>query len=728
MSDRHLAVALLGLTAVGCTPRTSADLQHPTKVRPEARAPKAAEGSLPDKGPKTRWVDLSVESEFGCAVERTGTVHCWGRGPAADMMLRELPPQPAPDPTTYYNMRKWGPSSRVELIHDARKVSTATGLACAIVEGGRVRCWGSFRWGTQHVYDVPGIAKAVALEIGDGESCATLESGELWCWGAEDYGVPRIRLGATVAVSVSDSIACGLGSRGDISCWGQGIEDWHRYDQQFNHQRAPGPIVADPVAEEFPDTIEIGRFPGATDLALTGWNTLCVLRGDGKVACSDRDVFAILRGEDLGLREVGGAQGVREMVATRSHVCARTLDEGALCWGRNVYGQLGDGTSINREQAAPVVSLAGVVALSVAEDFSCAVTRDDQVVCWGFDRGEAMGREELHVHTVEGLRASSIAAAGHMTCAVDEAKKLRCWGSESIESVGIAGVAKPSPIDLPNRGEILGFTSSWEGCFLLSSGALHCGHWSGYGAGPSSFVPVTSSTDVRAIAHGQPPACTISGTGRKAQLNCGQSFGMLEPEVRIKEPFDVASSSMRACVAHSGGKVSCFAEYYYWGDGPRPEREFKLVSGINDAVAVSSATYHDCALRKSGHVSCWVGRTESQWTEDGRAVTAVQYRMSDPADVGLEQIVQLVSGAQHHCALGRTGVLRCWSDNPYTEQRVWLPVPKLDADIVELAAGSEHTCARSKTGAVSCWGDDVWGQLGRVPSRVYLQPTVLKID
>lgn len=729
MLDRHFVVPLGLLALFGCTPRPTATLENPASATPKVRAPEKTDDKQAIDKSKARWVDVSVESEFGCAVERTGAVYCWGRGPAAEMNLRELPPQPTPEPMAY-GVRKWGPASRVELVDHATDVSTSSGLACAIVEDGRVRCWGAFRWGTQHVYDVPGIAKAVALEISDGESCATLENGELWCWATDDFGVPRTRLGGAVAVTVSDSIACGLTQQGDVVCWGQGIEDWHRYDKQFNQQAPPAPFGStDPSAEEFPDSLEVGRFRGALDVALTGWNTLCVLRGDGKVVCSERDVFAILRGEDLAMREIDGASGIKQLATTRSHACAKTLDERALCWGRNVYGQLGDGTSITREQAAPVAQLSGVVDLSVAEDFSCALTRDDRIACWGFDRGEALAREDVHLHTVEGLRASSIAAAGHMTCAVDEAKQVRCWGNDSIEYVGVAGVAKPTTVDIPSgNGELLDFTSGWETCFLLSSGSLQCGSWTSYNPGTQSFVPSTATPDVRAMINTQPPACTISGTGRKAQLNCGQSFALLEPETRLKDPFDISGASMRACVAYSGGKVSCFAEYYYWGDGPRPPREFKQVPGISDAVAVSSATYHDCALRKDGRVTCWVGRAESQWSEDGRTATAVHYRMSDPTDMGLDSIVELASGSQHHCALSKAGAVRCWADSPYNEQTVWQAVPSLGSDVVEIAAGTEHTCARTNTGQVTCWGDDVWGQLGRVPSRVYLSPTTMKVE
>jgi alpha-tubulin suppressor-like RCC1 family protein len=680
--------------------------------------------------PASRWIDLSVESEFGCAVERTGAVYCWGRDPAADMGLRELPEQATPD-SSYSSSRKWGPASRVEIISDATKVATATGLACAIVEDGRVRCWGSFRWGTQHVFDVPGVAKAVDLALGDSESCATLESGELRCWSTNDFGVPKRRLDDALAVSVGDAMACGLSKAGDVVCWGPAISDWHRYDQQFNQQRGLGPTPPGPALgvdeTEYPDSMEVGRFRGAMGVALTGWNTLCVLRADGKPVCSTRDVFSRLRGEDLAMHEIEGAQGIAALHTTRSHACGRTVDEQAMCWGRNVYGQLGDGGSLTRERASVVANLSGVVDVSVAEDFSCASTRDDRIACWGFDRGEALAREPIHVHAVEGLRASSIAAAGHMTCALDETQQIRCWGAENLETVGIAGAAKPNDVGLPTGKGLVAVTSSWETCFVLGDASLRCGNWANRGGPNTSFVATFTDTDVVMAVSGQPPMCTIRRVGSKRVFGCGPAFAQIEPEPRIKQPTALSAANMRGCVVHAGGKLSCFAELHYWGDGPRPAREFQPIAGIDDAVAVSSGLYHDCALRKNGRVSCWVARAENEWSSDGRVHTAAHYQMSNLADMGLDHVTQLVSGAQFHCASSTSGQVSCWDDNPYAEQTSWNPVPALGPDIVELAAGSEHICARSKTGEVQCWGDDVWGQLGRVPSRVYLTPTSLPV-
>lgn len=707
--------------ALGCTPRPTADLAE--AVTPSLVAESPTAGASKDDPNKPRWIDLSVESEFGCAVERTGSVYCWGRDSSAEMALRELPEQPPADPMVY-GARKWGPASRLELIDDARRVSTASSQACAVVEDGRVRCWGSVRWGSPHVYDVPGLTGATDLEIGEGESCALLEGHELWCWRAEEFGVPRPRLGGVAAMTVGENMGCGLTQSGDVVCWGQAIVDWHRYDVQFKQQAAsPTQPMPPPSDDAYPDVVEIGRFPGATDIALTAWNGLCVLRKDGRVACATNDVTALLRGEALNLREIPEAVGMAELASTRTHICGRTLDERVLCWGRNVYGQLGDGTSLSRDSAAPVVGLDGASDISVAEDFSCALTRDGDIACWGFDRAEALAHERIPQHTLDSLTARSIAAFGRTTCAVDQLDKLRCWGSDMLENVGIAAVSTPTELALPSIGDVISLSTGWEGCILMSSGQLHCGNWN---AGPMHFSSTLMLTDVRAYAAGSPPMCAIAEAANKPTLRCGMTPSQFSVERGLDSPTALSAANMRGCVVHGSGRISCFGDLHYWGDQPPPPRAFTQVTGIKDAVAVSSSTYRDCALHKSGHVSCWVGRTETQWSSDGRSPVAVHYVPSAAADMGLEKIKQLVAGATQHCALMSNGGVRCWGDNPYGETTEWKSVPELD-DVVQIAAGSDHVCARTGAGKVTCWGDDVWGQLGRVPTRVYLEPKAMEI-
>jgi alpha-tubulin suppressor-like RCC1 family protein len=51
---------------------------------------------------------------------------------------------------------------------------------------------------------------------------------------------------------------------------------------------------------------------------------------------------------------VSGTSAV-ELAAGGNHTCARRSDGAVLCWGRNLDGELGDGTTMNRNVPTPVV-------------------------------------------------------------------------------------------------------------------------------------------------------------------------------------------------------------------------------------------------------------------------------------------------------------------------------------------------------------------------------------
>src|SRR5262245_36286122 len=67
------------------------------------------------------------------------------------------------------------------------------------------------------------------------------------------------------------------------------------------------------------------------------------------------------------------------------HACVRSAEGGVWCWGENKYGQLGDGSNVDRRLPVRVASLVGVADVKVSGARSCARKTDGTLWCWGWN-------------------------------------------------------------------------------------------------------------------------------------------------------------------------------------------------------------------------------------------------------------------------------------------------------------------------------------------------------
>ena len=77
------------------------------------------------------------------------------------------------------------------------------------------------------------------------------------------------------------------------------------------------------------------------------------------------------------------------------HTCA-ILDNGDMkCWGRNSYGQLGDGNSANLAFPSSTAIDLGTgrtaVAVSAGYHHTCAILDNGDLKCWGYDGNGELG-------------------------------------------------------------------------------------------------------------------------------------------------------------------------------------------------------------------------------------------------------------------------------------------------------------------------------------------------
>lgn len=91
--------------------------------------------------------------------------------------------------------------------------------------------------------------------------------------------------------------------------------------------------------------------------------------------------------------QVKGLTKVSEIASNRDHNCAITESGQVWCWGRNHKGQLGDGTTEDRNEPVRVEGIEGAVAIAVGDNNGCAVIKDGAVWCWGNNESGVLGSE-----------------------------------------------------------------------------------------------------------------------------------------------------------------------------------------------------------------------------------------------------------------------------------------------------------------------------------------------
>jgi hypothetical protein len=88
---------------------------------------------------------------------------------------------------------------------------------------------------------------------------------------------------------------------------------------------------------------------------------------------------------------VSGLSSVTALAAGGGHALALLGNGTVMAWGNNIWGQVGDGTTTNRDLPVQVSGLSGVVAIASGRAFSLALLKDGTVMAWGNNKYAQLG-------------------------------------------------------------------------------------------------------------------------------------------------------------------------------------------------------------------------------------------------------------------------------------------------------------------------------------------------
>jgi alpha-tubulin suppressor-like RCC1 family protein len=111
------------------------------------------------------------------------------------------------------------------------------------------------------------------------------------------------------------------------------------------------------------------------------------------------------------------------------HSCAIKIDGSLWCWGSNWRGQVGDGTTQQRNY--PVLVANNVLTASLGDSHTCAIKQDRSLWCWGSNWYGQVGVGPVGnvFSPVEVMQdVLTVSAGSYHTCAIKIDGTLWCWG------------------------------------------------------------------------------------------------------------------------------------------------------------------------------------------------------------------------------------------------------------------------------------------------------------
>jgi alpha-tubulin suppressor-like RCC1 family protein len=218
---------------------------------------------------------------------------------------------------------------------------------------------------------------------------------------------------------------------------------------------------------------------------------------------------------------VSALSGATAIATGLDHDLALLSDGSVTAWGRNAYGQLGNGGTTDSNVPVAVSGLESVTAISASNEQSLALLSDGTVMEWG---GNGKGPETCfngaHCHktpvAVGGLEnVTAISAGDVFSLALLSNGTVMAWGANNVGQLGNGTtVGSEVPVAVSGLSGVTAISAGYgHSLALLNDGAAMA--W-GYGEGGQLGNGATMNSDVPVAVNGLSQATAVSSGGNSS--------------------------------------------------------------------------------------------------------------------------------------------------------------------------------------------------------------------
>lgn len=529
-------------------------------------------------GSATNWASVACGEYHTVAVRSDGTLWAWGRN--GDGQIGDGSTTQRNSPVQIGGAENWA------------SVSCGQDHTLALRSDGSLWAWGYNGHG--QVGDGSTSQRFSPVQAGSATNWTTVvggayhtvavrNDGTLWTWGRNNEGqlgdgsyVTRpspMQIGsATHWASVVGGDFHTIGLRTDGTLWAWGYNEEGQFGNgTMVHRTRPAQVG---VLSQWASTLAGGR------------SHMTALRSDGTLWAWGDNVFGQLGDSSTTQRnspvQAGGAMNWAAVASGAFHTAAIRSDGTLWTWGDYVFGQLGDGSTTQRNSPVQVGNVTNWTAVACGAYHAMALRSDGTLWAWGYNSSGQLGdgsttQRNSPVQVGSATNWAFVACGELHTLAVRNDGTLWAWGYNVYGRLGDGSTTqRSSPVQV-------GSATNWSSVAcgemhtvaLRNDGTLWAWGYNGDGQlGDGSFFNRTVPTPV-------------DSTNNWASVSCGADH-----TAAIRN-----DGTLWAWGSNSAGEV---------GDGSRTERRSPVqVGSARTWTALSCGSRSTVALRRDGTLWSW---------------------------------------------------------------------------------------------------------------------------